>query len=196
MKTSTLIINLILITVVGISTQSCKKGENDPFLSFRSRDGRLTRSWSLTSIDETKTTNTKNGGITITSVTTITYSDGVRKTVQDNNPSITDNFTFEITFDKRGIVTFKLAKFDDKGKSSGVYEGAGRWTWKDTDKRKSTVFLSFDEVEVDKIFGGDWDVDQLKKKELILKNSFTSKLTLGSNSSETVFLSLYTFTEI
>ena len=187
--------NLILITVIGISTQSCKKGENDPFLSFRSRDGRLTRSWSLSSIDQTTTTTVSSGGPSVTSKTTVTYSGKVKTTQKDKDPADEDQFTLELTFDKRGIVTYRYESFDDDGKSTGVFEGAGSWAWNDTDKRKSGLSLSFEEEAIDNEVGGDWDVDQLKKKELILKHSYQKKMNNKDNSVETSMESTYTFTE-
>ena len=81
-----------------IATPSCKKGENDPFLSLKSRKARIAGDWSITGFDYTNTftqadgdngsntgvlngdvitfTNTfTSGGTTVTSTSTTTIND-------------------------------------------------------------------------------------------------------------------------
>lgn len=60
-----------VMAIVGVTTvSSCKKGENDPFLSLRSRKARVTGEWKLTKGTVTETDNSR--GTTNSEVTTYT----------------------------------------------------------------------------------------------------------------------------
>lgn len=48
----------VLVVLFATVLSSCKKGEDDPFLSFRSRDARVIGSWELKSADMTSKTQT------------------------------------------------------------------------------------------------------------------------------------------
>lgn len=105
--------------------ESCKKGENDPGMTFKSRDKRLLGTWELTSSEE-KTTSTNTSSIvnpafnsSLTVVTTTTFSGGSEKkekvTTDTKTPgttiteTITDvqKMTVEITIDENGTFTMK-----------------------------------------------------------------------------------------
>ncbi len=48
-KAFRILLLIIILSVILFSFQSCKKGENDPFFSFRSRKARLVGEWHLSS---------------------------------------------------------------------------------------------------------------------------------------------------
>ncbi len=83
----------------------CKKGEDDPFLSLRSRDSRITGTWKLDSYESvdkgttvTKTTNSVNGEnseSTTTHSTKVTFSGGIKSEI---TRSVTDAETTTIDF--------------------------------------------------------------------------------------------------
>ena len=49
MKNFTFNLLLFIIIIVVFTMSSCKKGEDDPFISFRSRKARITGEWNLKS---------------------------------------------------------------------------------------------------------------------------------------------------
>lgn len=53
-----LLLSTISLALIAGSFTSCKKGEEDPFLSFRSRDARITGTWELSEHTSTRTTTT------------------------------------------------------------------------------------------------------------------------------------------
>ena len=44
-------IALFVVLAATFILPSCKKGENDPFISLKSRDARITAKWKLTKIE-------------------------------------------------------------------------------------------------------------------------------------------------
>ncbi len=95
---------LALLTIASVT--ACKKGENDPALSLKSRKGRLAGDWKLSSGDQTSST-TFSG-----TTNTTTYSfDGTNRTVTAGGAANTTPYTEEMTFEKDG--SYKLAVVDD-----------------------------------------------------------------------------------
>ena len=65
---------LMLVVLVSPLLNSCKKGENDPFLSLKSREGRLKGEWNLTEGTETGTYGSSSYTVTYTeTLATATY---------------------------------------------------------------------------------------------------------------------------
>jgi len=67
----------IAVAIVSVTVQSCKKGEDDPAISLRSRDARLIGEWKLSKYDSKlevrkANTNTNVGGTSSTETLTIT----------------------------------------------------------------------------------------------------------------------------
>lgn len=99
------IIKLLLLYVILINTVilSCKKGEDDPFLSFRSRKARLTGEWKLdygkeeTTYNDTLQTVTLNG-VTAGVVTTTTNGTLINNFSDNYNELwiINKDYSFEI----------------------------------------------------------------------------------------------------
>lgn len=78
MKNNCLILTTALISLAAITIPSCKRGANDPFLSMRSRDARITGKWKLTGMNH-KQVNTSISGSTVTiTETTTTYANSVQ----------------------------------------------------------------------------------------------------------------------
>lgn len=92
----------------------CKKGENDPFLSFSSRKSRLVGEWKLTDGSITKTSSTSTETVTYTETTQATF---------DGTTTTTIPYTETYTFDKDG--TYKYSRTED----GDLYEESGAWTF-------------------------------------------------------------------
>lgn len=113
-----LIFAIAAVAVVGgsMTTVSCKKGENDPFLSFRSRAGRFAGEWVMSSGTSVSTDVDNSTGTTATSTTTSTYTEtGLTEVNSFSAGSIsatsTDVYTvgaYTMTTDKDGSYTMVM----------------------------------------------------------------------------------------
>jgi hypothetical protein len=111
---------VLAILVVASSITACKKGEDDPGLSLKSRKGRLSQEWSVTEyVSEATSVSTSNGASisTTTTVTKDTYTGtsasreetqtttggGISSTSTDKYSGSVTSFTY--TIDKEGTWT-------------------------------------------------------------------------------------------
>ncbi|MFM9945079.1 MAG: hypothetical protein ACKVQB_07565 [Bacteroidia bacterium] len=177
LKFSTAIVLLVLLTG---TFQGCKKGENDPFLSFHSRDARLAGDWEMTDVNsETTVTFTSTSNPTpVVNTSTVTYANGEQTMSGSTSKS---RFNVDVKIEKNGQITMTLENFDSKGGSLGITEERGYWVWGSTAKRKSTVVITIKDIGGVSL-NGVWNVDQLKNKEIIFKKT---NYTKGSNSNST-----------
>ncbi len=176
------------IAIAGLSTiSSCKKGENDPFLSLKSRKARITGEWKLT--EGTITSSSNFGGSTFTYTTTYT------NTTSTSNGS-TNAYSETLTIEKDG--TYEVAIIDDGYPTtiSGNWFFVGKIKDIDIKKKEAIMFVAqkFSEpgyVETyNGLYGGEVMImDQLKNKEVVFKGSFTSSSTgyNGSNAYDRTF---------
>jgi len=192
-------IALSMALVVTFLFPACKKGEKDPFITLSSRDGRITAKWKLTSYDATEVSTATALGIT--TVTTKTYKfNGSTETITTvtsvtGQASTTDTevnvYTFEMTLDKRGIVTYSALGVDDNG-NSATSTGDGTWIWAGNTKDK-------DYIQIDLCgsvpFGGLYYIYELKSKELIVKqtDNYGSSSSDGTTDQKNEYT--YTFTK-
>jgi len=180
MKKAKIISALIVFTL--LSTTACKKGENDPVLSLKSRTSRLVGTWKLVNGSETTIDYDAGDQETSTSVTT---DDGAISTnvftFQDQNGSVTNTsqsftHTLEYTFEKDGSFNY-----------SDVFDGdsqidKGYWYWSGKSKtqglkKKEVVVITITETndgQIDTYVGtainidGSFQLDRLTKKEMTL----------------------------
>jgi hypothetical protein len=171
---------------------SCKKGENDPGLSLRSRTNRLVGKWTISKGNVKETT-----GI-ITETTTI---DGTSFTYNPGNGSNTTSGTFvgTVEFEKSGGFT-DIRTFTVNGVANTTTI-KGNWSWVGKNKEqnlknKEAVYLtntsfisnaggSTSISWINPTGGSIWIIDQLKSKEMIVKYE-TSQSTGGASSSTSV----------
>ncbi|NOQ72281.1 MAG: hypothetical protein GQ574_09785 [Crocinitomix sp.] len=169
MNNKTLTRLLALVLCLGSFTIACKKGENDPALSLKTRNNRLKGAWELVKLDEQRE---KSGeGLSLGEAYTYEYSssrtieDGVenykRTSVslfEGDEPSPLDctyvrNIYQERDFQKNGIFT-QFSIIENDTNTSYI-----EWYWLDQEKKKSGLLLN----------GTLFQVDRLAKDELILK---------------------------
>lgn len=110
------IFSIAAVALIATSFTSCKKGANDPFLSFKSRKGRLAGDWTVASMSYSSSwsNTTSSGGTSTTSSGTsdVTF-DGSTWTEKWTNTSggtttdgtTTSTGTIEYTFEKDGTYT-------------------------------------------------------------------------------------------
>ncbi len=118
MKTKSILLFLVIIN--GILFNACKKGENDPSLSLKSRTARLNGEWKLISGEITTTTDTNTTVETYDGATVVTTYNGT----QVSNVVYTDN----ITFDKNGTYTRSWTS------DTASYTENGYWAWMNKNK--------------------------------------------------------------
>lgn len=175
---------LFIVAIIGFILPSCKKGENDPFLSLRSRKARITGEWNLTSGTKYFTENDSSN--------TVNY-DGI------NAYSLVDTFPYTLkwTIEKGG--TFVISAHN----SGVVYTYKGLWSFghriKEIDlKNKESIIFRYTYFNV--IYNGgtgnytetysgydcpvdEFRIDQLKNKELIVITEGSTQLPDFTQSS-------------
>lgn len=124
MKKMKVILVLLAIAVTVPFFNGCKKGENDPFISLRSRDARLMGEWTVSKIEGTRTTDTKGNNVNITNYTnslttntttfdgsTLTSSNvtnstyyGTTTTLGGGTKTYINSYSVAITIEEHGVV--------------------------------------------------------------------------------------------
>jgi len=152
-----IIVATLLFGVVAAFT-SCKKYEEGPLLSLKSKNGRITGEWELKEYNYTNTTD--YGTITTT------FNGSMVTTVFADTTSYTYPYSLEFQINKDGTYT-------SKEMADGNYvEETSLWSWKDgTSEKEMISFYSF---------GGWWVIKKLSNKELIIENnSSLSEIEFG-----------------
>jgi hypothetical protein len=169
---------LLIVLIALPALQSCKKGENDPLISFRSRDARLIGSWKLVKV-EGSYDRVQGGNHTYS---TFTY-DGYTFLDDISNGSVGGTGTYEMTIDKKGTMSWNETLL--VGNHTLINEGNGYWKWQNTDKNKTVVNL----VGGAHLFtSGDCMIDRLAYKELVIKRKY------NTNDDGDTYSSDYTYT--
>lgn len=160
----TLLAVIVLLSIIVIP--SCKKGEDDPFISLRSRDARVTAKWKLVDYqrqynyyNSISSTETLNGSILI---------------VTENGDSYSYSYSQELEINSDG--TYKESTVID----GDVATESSIWYWLNTTDDKTSISLD----------GVDYVIDKLSTKELVLRREFlsteTSNGTSGNYNSKSV----------
>jgi hypothetical protein len=167
---------LLLLTTV-VTLQGCKKGENDPFISLKSRDARITGEWELTKMESTNYSYNKSNDSQAYAETRTRTFDGIQMTYStkinfddpeyvDIDTTYTHSYSRVMVIDKNG--NYK-GTFSEDG---GTTELTGNWWWLNDNKKKTRISLDD--------YWDSYEIDRLKNKELILKQEFTYN---GTDSS-------------
>ncbi|HBS85713.1 MAG: hypothetical protein A2W91_13580 [Bacteroidetes bacterium GWF2_38_335] len=165
---------LLLLLIPVFILPSCKKGEDDPFLSFRSRDNRVTGSWNLASLIGSNTVYRSDGE-------EIMYD-----FYYDEN--VNDQMTVYYIYISSGVkITFYYEYFDIlmdinedqtnncsyRAEGEGFYNwnSKGEWYWTSKGKRKEYIDLD----ALDLVYEGktEYDIKRLTEKEMVLVLDFT-----------------------
>lgn len=119
MKNFSKILLAVAVTSAGF-VASCKKGEEDPTISLRSRDGRMIGEWKLVSQEMTTTDNNSFGssaGATVNNTTTVSsVADGsmtVTTTEVETDPTNTTTPTVTTTTTEKSDYTMSLNITED-----------------------------------------------------------------------------------
>lgn len=175
-------IGILMLLAVILALPACKKGENDPFLSLKSRDGRITAKWKLTKIEYTETW---VSGTTI--IQTVAYDGSIATMTYTGWPSQSATGTYEMDIIKDGTMTWNET-YTPSGGSADVQNSTGTWEWLDSYKNKTVILLAGG----NNLFtGGEWVIDKLSSKELVLISVGSS----NDNGDTDTWDMKYTFTK-
>ena len=172
---------LTIATFIGLFS-GCKKGPDDPFISFRSRDARIMTKWKLTKIEGTQVSPSISGGSM-----TIAYDGTNYSETPKTGTAKTAVGTYEMTIKGNGVSTYALT-YTPGGGASTVESGIGSWYWLNSGKNKTTLYVDGNNY----LFpSGIYTVDRLATKELILKYSYSAV----QDSIMASYDATYTFTK-
>lgn len=171
--------------IVFTSITGCKKGENDPFLSLKSRRARISGEWKL---KEGVVTYQSNFGGSPTNVTT-TYTE---TTITTNGASVPYSET--LTIGEDGTYTLSVTEDGVNVTVSGVWFFVGKI--KDLGlKNKEAILLNgqeFSEVGYSETYSGLYEgepliIDQLKDNEVIFKGETSHDTGSGNYGSSSTY---------
>jgi hypothetical protein len=124
---------LLMLLAVMLILPSCKKGENDPFISLKSRKARLVGEWKLV----------EGSSSVVSSSGTDTYTfNGTLMTSVESGVTTTVPYSESYTFEKDG--TYKYSSNMNNGEDTDDESGAWTFGTKSTEldvKAKETVML-------------------------------------------------------
>lgn len=179
----------IAFAIVGLTAMSsCKKGENDPFLSLKSRKARISGEWKL--IDGTSTNTYTSAGLTTTSSTN--YTSSSYTTSQGN----TYTYSEKMTIEKDGTYEVVVTDDGDTYTVKGVWFFSGKIKDLDLKNKEAIVMVSQEYSEpgyfenYNGLYGGDvMIIDQLKNKEVVFKGKYdyTGNGTTSNSTYERTF---------
>lgn len=151
---------------------ACKKGENDPFLSLKSRDARIQGTWVLK-----ESTHTEQNNNIISSSYSETYNGSVMTVVETGEVTYSVSYSSEITISKGGDYKKTTVVSGD------TYTNEGSWWWLTDNKKKTRLSMDDDY--------NSYEIDRLTNKELVLKYDVSDKESYadGSFSEHTVTVS-------
>ncbi|MEI7594169.1 MAG: hypothetical protein WCK02_00355 [Bacteroidota bacterium] len=162
---------------------SCKKGENDPFISLKSRDNKISQKWKLTKSEVIQVSPYSTSSETVTA----TYDGTTQKIVYTLEPANnkTATGTFEMTLEKNGTLTYN-ENYALAGSTAIIRSGTSYWNWVNTGKNKSEINIGAGD---DLFESGSYVIDRLASKELVLKYDY--KIT--ENGFNRSYSCTYTF---
>lgn len=158
----------------------CKKGENDPFISLKTRKGRLVGEWKLEEGENTKVSSVTGLGAT----TTVTKYNGSNKTVTVNGVSSPPTtYSESITIEKDGTFEIETIEDDDGDGKTETETNEGLWQFVGKNKegelknKEAVVFTITKSIsggvtysyEGLNAFSMVWVLDKLSSKELVVK---------------------------
>lgn len=184
MKNRILKVPFALIAIVVLTTiAGCKKGENDPFLSLKSRKARISGEWKL-SEGTLVNTSTDNGftesEITTYNGTSVSYDGDIYA------------YTETLTIDKEGTFEVKIVEDGEAYTVRGNWFFSGKSKDADLKKKEAIIFSETEYISasgISKYTGLYGDqillIDQLKNKEIIFKGEVTYQSSDGYSGTYT-----------
>ncbi|MCX7768135.1 MAG: hypothetical protein N2110_03810 [Flavobacteriales bacterium] len=185
---------------------ACKKGENDPFFSFKSRNARLKGTWKLVGKEAVLGNSVLVGQAPPVNYYVASTYDGTKEIMTITSNNITTKMVYydsEITFSEKGDLSYSLFIYflsDTLNQvfKTAAFQGTGTWVWNDMDKNKLGLQLIPDHLPIvpDTLnmgtlfpfeLAGNYYLDRLSNKELWMKRSGTRTTQIDSIVTTTSF---------
>ncbi len=191
-----IILSSILFASLSIVISSCKKGEEDPFLSLRSRKARICGDWDVTSI-ERSTSYVDSNSPTYSTTSTSSYNGSAQTTTSSTTSSgvtltntSTSSFITKYIIEKDNTYTLTITSTDGTYTEKGTWNFLGKNEAEDLKNREAVTFIpkTITSVDVsngnatttstaDGLEGRDFEIIKLKNKEMTFK--FSNKTSSG-----------------
>lgn len=185
MKKLIVSIPALLFLSLMLIVSGCKHGEDDPALSFKSRDSRVIGVWLLQSVADT-ITDTDNTNTPATEVTTETFDGTTWTTTIDGTVDQTRSYALILTIDKDGTV---LAEETTDGE---VRNESTDWTWWNSQKNKTKLYLPL--ISLKWFDGGSYHIRELRSKTLVLTANWSEKdVDTNGDMTEVIISKSWTF---
>lgn len=165
---STITTYILMAAVIITAFQGCRKGDNDPFFSLKSRKARLTGTWELTNLEAQELIEFSNQSGELSYLVTKIF-DGATLFVDNGADVEQHQYYYRLEIKKDGTYEV-LEKMDDV-----TTERRGNWWWIDSDKKKKRIALDDD--------FGSFEIDELRDKKLVLTKS-NYELTEAERSTD------------
>lgn len=180
---------LLAILFSAVFVSSCKRGEEDPFFSLRSRDKRVMGEWTVSTIESRQEINNSTNSNVTNTVVEMKYT-GDNMTLDTSITTNTTTYKRTVTEKEysstlnimEGGVLEGIEKYSDETVTGTGITGAttnlqsiketikGYWKWGHDDKNKGTLTLSTGGVGL--AFGGfgivTYQIQKLTDKEIVL----------------------------
>lgn len=182
MKTRTYFKHFFSCFLLVLVVSACfKKGEEDPFISLRSRTNRLSGTWKLISGIESVIYTTN--GNTVTS--DVIYEPGIKK-ITVSGSEIRMSYLQKLTFDNKSNFSRMITENFDETKENGSWMFIQK-NKKEEVKNKESILISITQNETNGVLTVNsgvylsqlFFIHRLTNKELILKGSTTQNFTSG-----------------
>lgn len=180
MKKIILVTLLLISTAMTLTIVGCKKGNKDPFITFKSREARLTGKWKITAwtVNEKdqltghKVDTTAAGGCTFTRTRDTSYEDFITFD-KSGEYEVRYKMTATLTMDPQApsaTCVASTSSVDAISMSEGIWMFAGG---SGNFKNKEELILT----DVYHVNGAIWDIIQLKSKEILIEFDETDPVT-------------------
>lgn len=162
----------VLFFTSALVLASCSKYDDNPAVSLKSKNGRITGEWTLAKYDYTRT-RTAYGTITMT---TMTYN-GVIMTYTEGGYTNTYSYSEKIKINKDG--TYEITVVDEGETDTET----GLWSWIDGTSNKELIMLD----------GNILVIKKLTNKELVVEETYSSSNTYDGKTSSTNYVATSTY---
>lgn len=152
---------LIAFSILNLS--SCKKGDEDPFFSFKSREGRMKGEWELT--------NVTGESIDIDEKISYSFSNGILTTVSDQDGTTTSEFDIKFEFGKGQKAKFIYYEGSTDPEAPGFYRYTvdGFYNFlgksKEQDLKKKEAFMLLEQKSTYEEAGDETEVYEQSKSD-------------------------------
>lgn len=172
------ITNVLAVLSIGVllapALESCKKGEEDPGLSLRSRKGRVAGEWNVSSYEET-TSYSENLSSFIGPSTSSSSSNGTTKVSYDGEKYTTENITNSSSGGSSTVSTVAVGEFKYTFEKDGTFTLTQTKVFEETEKEETFTYAleTVTKNNISNTIKGTWNfvlgvADDVKNKQYIV----------------------------